>query len=64
MKSLQLRPGYADAYNNICAAYNKMEKWDEAVKACTKAIELKADFDLAKNNLAWAKKMAVRGKDQ
>lgn len=56
MKALQLKPDYADAYNNICAAYNKLENWDESIKACSKAIELKPDFELAKNNLAWAKK--------
>jgi len=57
-KALALKPDYAEAYSNICAAHNSLKQWNKAIEACTKAIELKPDFQLAKNNLAWAQKMA------
>jgi tetratricopeptide (TPR) repeat protein len=53
-KALALRPDYAEAYNNIAAAYASMKKWDEAIEAAREALRLKPDFPLAKNNLAWA----------
>jgi tetratricopeptide (TPR) repeat protein len=54
-KALQLKPNYAEAYNNICTSYNQLQQFDSAVIACQKALELKPDFQLAKNNLNWAK---------
>lgn len=59
-RALRLRPGYAEAWNNIGAAYNAMSRWDEAIGACREALRLKPDFALAKNNLAWA--VSQRGK--
>lgn len=53
--ALALRPDYADAWNNICSAYNAMGRWKEGVAACEKAIALQPDYPLAKNNLNWAK---------
>jgi hypothetical protein len=40
-----------------------MHKWDEAIAAAKQAIQLKPDFQLAKNNLEWSisqKKLGVR----
>lgn len=54
--ALNMNPNSADAYNNICSAYNNLKKWDEAIRACEQAIKLKPDFQLAKNNLDFAKK--------
>jgi len=54
-KALALNPKSANAYNNICSAYNAMNKWDEAIVACEKALTLEPDMVLAKNNLNWAK---------
>jgi tetratricopeptide (TPR) repeat protein len=51
---LRLRPGYAEAYNNIAAGYESMGRWDEAVAAAQEAIRLRPDFQLARNNLAYA----------
>jgi hypothetical protein len=31
-----------------------MGHWDDAIRAAREAIRLKPDFQLAKNNLAWA----------
>jgi len=53
-EALRLKPGYAEAYNNIAAASNAMARWDDGVIAAQQAIRLKPDFQLAKNNLAWA----------
>ena len=52
--AIRLRPGYAEAYNNIAANYASMGKWDRAIESARTAINLKPDFQLAKNNLAWA----------
>ena len=53
-KALDLRPGYAAAWNNIGAAYNSMQKWDEGIQAEQEAVRLDPTFQLARNNLAWA----------
>jgi len=42
------------AYNNICAAYNQLQQWDQAIAACQRALVIQPDFELAKNNLAAA----------
>ena len=54
-RALDLRPGYAEAWNNIGAAYNKLGRYEEAVAACEQALLYKPDFELARNNLADAK---------
>ena len=52
--ALKLNPNYAEAYNNICSAYNAMEMWDEAIIAGEKAVKLNPNYQLSKNNLNWA----------
>jgi tetratricopeptide (TPR) repeat protein len=54
-KALALRPDYAEAYNNIAAAYTSLRRWDEGIQAATEAIRLKPDFELAKKNLQRAR---------
>lgn len=41
-------------WNNACASYNMLKKWDEAIDACRRALEINPNFDLARNNLNWA----------
>ena len=53
-KALQLKPGYPEAYNNICAAYNQLGEPAKAVVAGEQALRYKADFPLASNNLQYA----------
>ena len=53
-KALAAKPDYPEAYNNICAAYNALHRWDDAIPACQQALKLKPDFELARNNLRWA----------
>ena len=52
--ALYLKPDYAEAYNNIGAAYASLRIWDPAIQAAQQALRLRPDFPLAKNNLAWA----------
>ncbi len=53
-RALRLRPEYAAAYNNICAAENAMASYDEAAADCRRALTLQPDYPLARNNLAFA----------
>ena len=53
-EALTLRPGYAEAYNNLAAAHNSLREWDQAIAAAQRALVLKPDFQLARNNLAVA----------
>jgi protein O-mannosyl-transferase len=53
--ALKQRPNYAEAWNNIGAAYNKLGRYKEAVAACELALRYKPDFELARNNLHYAR---------
>lgn len=55
--ALALRPSYAEAWNNICAAYNKLGRYDKAGAACEESLRLKPDFQLARSNLQYAREM-------
>jgi len=55
MRALEVNPRSTAAYNNICAAYNALEQWDEAVPACEAALEIDPALELAGNNLALAR---------
>jgi len=50
--ALTLKPDYDLAYNNICAAYNKLGQWDRAITAAKKGLKLNANNQFLKNNLA------------
>ena len=56
--ALALRSNYAEAWNNIGAAYNKLGRYDKAGDAFEEALRLKPDFQLARNNLQYAREMA------
>ena len=56
--ALELRPNYAEAWNNIGAVYNKLGRYEEAAAACEQALRYKPDFELARNNLRYALQMA------
>ncbi|MBI4851186.1 MAG: tetratricopeptide repeat protein [Acidobacteria bacterium] len=53
-KALEVNPANADAYNNICVAYINLKEWDKAIEAGNKALEINPNFQLVKNNIAWA----------
>lgn len=54
-RALELRPDYAEAWNNIGAAYNQLGRYEEAAAACEQALRYQPDFELARNNLQYAK---------
>jgi len=54
-KALKLKPDYAEAYNNICSAYNALKQYDKAIEAGEKALKINPNYQLAKNNLNFAK---------
>ncbi len=53
-KALALDARSPEAWNNIAANAEALHRWDEAITAAQNAVALKPDFQLAKNNLAWA----------
>jgi tetratricopeptide (TPR) repeat protein len=61
--AVYLKSDYAEAYNNIGAAYAALKIWDAAIQADQQALRLKPDFQLARNNLIWAleqKRLGIR----
>jgi Flp pilus assembly protein TadD len=52
--ALSLRANYAEAWNNIGAAYNRLGQYHQAAEACEKALRLKPGYELAANNLHFA----------
>ena len=54
-QALQLKPDYAAAYNNICAAANELGLYDQAVIAGEQALCYQPNFSLAFNNLQYAR---------
>jgi tetratricopeptide (TPR) repeat protein len=53
-EALRLNPAYAEAYNNIAAAHNAMQRWSDGIRAAEQALRLNPEFELARNNRAWA----------
>jgi len=47
-------PRNAVAWNNLCAANTMLMSYNIAIQDCTKALAIQPDFQLARNNLAWA----------
>ncbi len=58
-KSIAIKPT-ANAYNNICAAYNRLELFDKAIEACNQALKIDGDHRLAKGNLDFAHEQKSR----
>ncbi len=63
--AIALQANLPTAWNNIGACYNAMADWDNGIKAEQQALRLQPDFQLARNNLAWAldekAKLAAKG---
>jgi protein O-mannosyl-transferase len=56
--ALALKPGYAEAWNNVCASYNQLGQYEQAVTACEEALRFQPDLSLARNNLEYARQRA------
>jgi Flp pilus assembly protein TadD len=55
LEAAGLNPKNEIVQNNLCATLNELHHFDAAMVACTAAISLNEGFELARNNLAWAK---------
>lgn len=53
-QALKLKPNYDLAYNNICAAYNRLRQWDKAIEAGEQGLKINPNNQLLKGNLAEA----------
>jgi len=60
-QALKLRPGYAEAYNNIAAGHNALGEWDEGIAAAREAVRLNPGLAIARNNLAYAQAEKAKG---
>ena len=52
--ALDIKPDYDLAYNNMCAAYNGLGQWDNAIKVGNRGLQINPGNTLLKNNLAVA----------
>jgi tetratricopeptide (TPR) repeat protein len=52
--ALDIKPDYDLAYNNLCAAFIKLDQWDNAIKTGQKGLEINPNNQLLKNNLTEA----------
>ena len=52
-KSIAIKPT-ANAYNNMCAAYNQLSQYDKAIESCKKALKIDGGHKLAQGNLDFA----------
>ncbi len=50
-KIIELRPNYAEAYNNLAIIYDKQNDYDNALKNYAKALNLQPDYIAAHHNL-------------
>ncbi|SEM20642.1 TPR repeat-containing protein [Aquimarina amphilecti] len=50
-EAVRLDPNNYIAFNNLCSIYNNLLLFDEAKLACEKALLIKSNMELAKNNL-------------
>jgi protein O-mannosyl-transferase len=60
-EAVKLDPRSAEAWNNIAAAEEAMHHWDAAIEAAGKALAIRPDFQLARNNLTWSEEQKRLG---
>jgi tetratricopeptide (TPR) repeat protein len=53
--ALDLRPGYAEAWENIGAAYNELGRYEEAAAACEQTLFYRPNDEKARINLQYAR---------
>jgi Flp pilus assembly protein TadD len=51
----ELRPEYAEAWNNIAAAHNALGEFAQGIAAGEKALQLNPSLQIARNNVAYAR---------
>ena len=52
--AIKLKPGYAEAWNNLCALHLTRQRTEDAIEACKRAIHESAEYADAHFNLALA----------
>ena len=53
-KVLRITSKEVGIHSNLCAAYGKIGRYDEAIESCKEATQLKPDFAEAYSNLGWS----------
>jgi tetratricopeptide (TPR) repeat protein len=51
-EALKKNPAYDLAYNNMCAAYNRLKNWNKAIEAGEKGLKINPENKLLKANLS------------
>lgn len=59
-EAIRLDPASAEAWNNVAADDEALGRWDQAIAAAQRAIALRPDFQLARNNLAWSQQQKAK----
>ena len=54
-RALDLRPGYAEAWNNMGIIYSKLGRYEEAAAACEQTLLYRPDDEKARINLQYAR---------
>jgi tetratricopeptide (TPR) repeat protein len=54
-RAIALRPGYAEAFNNVAAGHNALGEWAPAIAAAENALRLNPALQIAQNNLSYAR---------
>ena len=55
-RALEIRPEYAEAWNNIAAAHNALREWSQGIAASEAALRINPSLQIARNNLAFARR--------
>jgi peptidoglycan/LPS O-acetylase OafA/YrhL len=54
-RALKANPNSFAVHNNLCVAYGLLQRRDEAVQACERALGIDPTAELGRNNLAWVR---------
>jgi tetratricopeptide (TPR) repeat protein len=60
LQAERLSPNDANIKNNVCAYLGELRRYDQAIVACSAALRLQPDLQLARNNLNWVQAERVR----
>ena len=55
-RALEIRPEYAEAWNNIGAAHNALHEWAQGIAASEAALRINPSLQIARNNLEFARR--------
>jgi Flp pilus assembly protein TadD len=57
-RARKANPNDFAVYNNLCVAHGMLQNREEAISACQRALEVKPESQLGKNNLAWVQSIS------